>query len=239
MHSISLSQRGLSHYVAGAAYDFRFAKVGERLAGEFQRALDHMQLEPACVYSASQVHGVNIEYCDGLRGEPFLYGKVFPETDGLITDRPDVALLIKYADCTPIVLFDPIKKVQAVLHSGWRGTVQEIGAHALEKMTTEFQCRREDLVVYLGPSIDQANYEVGLDVYEAFKHFPTRDQFFRAQGEKFLLSMSQANLALLLAHGLKKEQIEVSHESTFLNPALHSARAEGPEYGLNSLITMM
>lgn len=239
MHSIKLGQKGLSHYVAGAGFDFRLAKVGERLALEVSRALGHMQLEPAVVYSGSQVHGVKIEYCDGVRGEDFLIGKIFPETDGLITDLPNVALLIKYADCTPIVLFDPVKKVQAVLHSGWRGTVQEIGAHALERMESDFLCRREDLVVYLGPSIDQANYEVGPEVYEAFSHFAARDQFFQARGEKFLLSMSDANVSLLMAHGLKREQIEVSRESTFLSPALHSARAEGTNYGLNALITMM
>lgn len=239
MHSIKLTQKGLSHYVAGAAFDFRYAKVGERLAGDVERALLQMQIEPAALYSGAQVHGVNIEYCDGLRGDDFLVGKIFPETDGLITDRPDVALLIKYADCTPIVLFDPVKRVHAVLHSGWRGTAQEIAAHALERLESDFKCRREDLVVYLGPSIDQMNYEVGVEVYEAFGDFAARDHFFRPRGEKFLLSMSDANLELLLAHGLKRDQIEVSRESTFRNPALHSARREGADYGLNALITMM
>lgn len=239
MHSIKLSQKGLSHYVAGAAFDFRYAKVGERLAQEVDRALGHMQIEPAALYSGTQVHGVRIEYCDGQRGDDFVTGKVFPETDGLITDQPNVALLIKYADCTPIVLYDPVKKVQALLHSGWRGTVQEIAAHALERMEKEFHCQRENLVAYLGPSIDQGNYEVGAEVYEAFSAFKARDQFFRPRGEKFMLSMSDANLSLLLSHGLKREQIEVSRESTFTNPALHSARGEGPDYGLNALITMM
>lgn len=239
MHSIKLTQKGLSHYVAGTAFNFRYAKVGERLADDLERALNYMQIEPSVLYSGEQVHGVNIEYCDGLRGDDFLVGKIFPETDGLITDRPGVALLIKYADCTPIVLFDPVKRVQAVLHSGWRGTVQEISAHALERLESDFMCRREDLVVYLGPSIDQMSYEVGLEVYEAFGDFKARDQFFRSRGDKFLLSMSDANLELLLAHGLKREQIDVSRESTFRHPGLHSARGAGADYGLNGLITMM
>lgn len=129
--------------------------------------------------------------------------------------------------------------MQAVLHSGWRGTVQEFAAHALERLESDFKCRREDLVVYLGPSIDQMNYEVGIGVYEAFGDFAERDQFFKPHGEKFLLSMSDANLVLLLAHGLRREQIEVSRESTFENPALHSAKREGADYGLNALITII
>lgn len=238
MHSIKLSQLGLSHLVAGADYDFRLARVGDlRFAAELERAVAQLQSESAVVYSGAQVHGVNIEYCDGLRGEDFLGGKLFPQTDGLITDQPDVLLLIKYADCTPIVLYDPLKKVQAVVHSGWRGTVQEIAAHALERMESDFQCRREDLVAYVGPSIAQANYEVGPEVYEAFAAFSARDQFFRPQGEKFLLSMTDANVSLLLAHGLTPTQLEVSRISTFTSPALHSARREGADYGLNALLT--
>ncbi|MGO4928100.1 hypothetical protein ACTQ5J_05835 [Fundicoccus sp. Sow4_F4] len=92
MHSIKLSQKGLSHYVAGAGFDFRYAKVGERLAVDVERVLLQMQIEPAALYSSAQVHGVTIEYCDGLRGDDFLVGKIFPETDGLTTDHPAVAL---------------------------------------------------------------------------------------------------------------------------------------------------
>lgn len=241
MHSIKLTQAGLSHYVAGSAYNFRQAEVGEQVIQDANRALATMGIQPQALYSGTQVHGVNIEYCDGQTGQDGLYGKIFPDTDGLITDRPEIALLIKYADCTPIVLFDPVKKVQALLHSGWRGTVQEIASHAIERMETDFHCQREHLVAYLGPSIDQANYEVGPEVYAAFSAFPDRDQFFQPQpkSDKFKLSMLDANRFLLLTNGLKEHQIDVSRQSTIESPALHSARGEGPTYGLNALITMI
>ena len=168
-----------------------------------------------------------------------MFGRNFPDTDGLITDQTNVALLIKYADCSPIVLFDPVKKVHALLHAGWRGTVQRISEHALVMMESRFGSERKDVLAYIGPSIDQQNYEVGDEVYEAFSEFDRRDRFFTKRGMRWYLSMSEANLESLLKSGLKKSQIDVSRESTYTSPALHSARKEGQNYQLNALITMM
>ena len=62
----------------------------------------------------------------------------FQDIDGLITNQSGVALVTQYADCTPLIFCDPVKKVIATSHSGWRGTVKEIGKLTVEKMMREF-----------------------------------------------------------------------------------------------------
>ena len=74
-------------------------------------------------------------------------------------------------------------------------------------MVMDFSCNREDILAYLGPSIDMDNYEVGEEVYRAFRKFENRDSFFKKKDDKYLLSMIDANLDLLLQSGIKKENI--------------------------------
>ncbi|SFH65379.1 peptidoglycan editing factor PgeF [Pisciglobus halotolerans] len=239
MHSILLEKHGLIHYIAGSNFNFRYQQIGDSITEQIEMALSEMGIAPGVVYSGSQVHGKAIQYCDGENGAAAVFGRTFPDTDGLITDKKGVALLIKFADCTPIVLFDPIHQVQASVHSGWRGTLQQISVEAIKKMEKEFGTKREDLVVFVGPSIDQDHYEVGAEVYEAFKAFKDRDTFFKPSGKKYLLSMIDANLSILKQAGLKEEQIDICRESTFTSDHLHSARQEGKDYQLNGMITML
>lgn len=241
MKSELLERHGLSHYIAGFNYNFRAKIMGDAVQGEYQRAVSQLDELPQAIYSGTQVHGAQLAYCNGSTGSfDAVSGSLhFANTDGLITDKDGVALVIKYADCTPVIIFDPVKRVHASLHSGWRGTVANISLVALDKLVHEFGSQLSDLVIYLGPSIDQANYEVGREVYEAFAGFASRDEFFKPIGEKFILSNIDAIYYSLLECGIEASQIEKATESTFTDKRLHSARLEGPDYGLNAIITMM
>lgn len=239
MHSKLLEKHGLLNKVAGSEYNFRYQKAGSQIVEDVERLMKVMNIEPAEIYTGQQMHTDHVVVVDEENGEDFIYGKTFEETDGLITNQPNIALLIKYADCTPIVLFDPNKCVQASVHSGWRGTTKQISLKAIEKMESEFGCRREDILVYVGPSIDQDHYEVGPEVYEAFSDFKQRETFFKPHGEKFKMSMTDANVAILLEAGIKEGNMEVERVSTFTDERLHSARREGQEYQLNGLLTMI
>lgn len=239
MKSSLLTEKGLLNLVGGVDYNFRLATAEETFVGDVERLLEAAGMNGATVYTGHQVHGANVAYVDGQNGEDFVIGRHFEGTDGLLTDQRNVALLIKYADCTPIVLYDPIKKVQASVHSGWRGTVQKIGQVALEKMLTEFDCKIENIYAYVGPSIAQKHYEVGAEVYEAFADESDCDFYFKSHGEKYLLDMAEANVQLLLKSGILPENIEVEKNKTYTNEALHSARKEGKEYGLNAIVTMI
>lgn len=239
MQSKLLSEHGLKNYIAGTDYNFRYQKAGRSVKEDVQKVLSKMTIHPKEIYTGQQVHSANIAYVNGENGDAFVFGKTFKETDGLIIDQPNVALLIKFADCTPVVLFDPVAQVLASVHSGWRGTTQRISLKAIDKMVNDFKCKKENILVYLGPSIDIDHYEVGSEVYDAFETFENRDQFFRPIGKKYQLSMLDANLDILKGAGICSENIEMEKASTFTDPRLHSARAEGPDYRLNGMLTMM
>lgn len=240
MHSKLLRENGLLNKIGGSGYNFRSATAKDSIKVDVERLLAEAEMADAeTVYTGKQIHGKNVAYADGEMGEEFVVGRHFTDTDGLITDKPGVALLIKYADCTPVVLFDPVNNVQASVHSGWRSTVQKISHAAIDKMVNEFGCQKENILAYLGPSIDQENYEVGPEVYEAFDGEVDRDLYFRPHGEKYLLSMTDANYQLLLKAGIRTENIEINTASTYTDDALHSARKEGKDYELNGIITML
>lgn len=239
MQSELLKSNGVVNLIAGSDYNFRYQTAGETITKDVNRILEVLAVEPDEIYTGQQTHSANVAYADGVNGEGFVYGRTFSETDGLLTDQKNIGLLIKYADCTPIVIFDPVNQVLAAVHSGWRGTVQRISERAIQQMERKFKSEREKLLVFLGPSIDQANYEVGPEVYEAFAGFSNRNDFFQSTGDKYKLNMTDANLFSLLESGIKRDNIEIDRTSTFTDQRLHSARKEGEKYQLNGLFVMM
>lgn len=239
MHSKLLQTYGVTTKVAGSDYNFRYQTMGKSVVEEIARLTNEIGVEPKVIYTGQQTHSANVVYCDGQNGEDFVFGRTFKDTDGLLTDQSGVGLLIKYADCTPVILFDPVNNVLANVHSGWRGTTQRIAVRAVEKMQRDFGSKPEDLIVYVGPSIDQDSYEVGPEVYAAFSDFSKRDDFFRPQDSKYKLSMLDANVSSLLEAGVRKEHMEVERASTYKDSRLHSARREGANYQLNGLFAMM
>lgn len=239
MKSELLEANGLINLVGGIDYNFRMATAKDTFAADVERLIEAAGIKPDVVYTGTQVHGPNVSYGSGDNGDEFIIGRNFPDSDGLITDQKNIALLVKYADCTPVVLYDPVKKVTASVHSGWRSTVQKISHVAIQKMVDDFGCELKDILAYVGPSIAQENYEVGPEVYEAFSGEPDRELYFKEHGEKYLLDMSASNVQLLIKAGILPENMEVEQAKTFGNNTLHSAREEGENYGLNGIITMM
>lgn len=103
--------------------------------------------------------------------------------DAVVTDVADLPIGISAADCVPIVLSDPVKKVIAVVHAGWRGTQVEVVRSAIDVMMSEFDVRSQDILSAIGPSIAGARYEVGSEVAERFdqrylKSSPSRGKYY-------------------------------------------------------------
>lgn len=240
IYSKKLSDLGLATLVGGSQYNFRYKTQNKKVIKDVEDLLLEMKEEPSMIYSAFQDHTDHVKVPNMENTVKFAYGRIILNTDAMVTNEKNVALLIKMADCTPILLFDPVKKVQATIHSGWRGTCREISAKAVEKMESTFFCKRENIYAYIGPTISVEDYEVGEEVYEAFEKFANRDSFLvKKNNGKYLLNMKQANLDVLLRAGIKEENIELEKESTFGNPNLHSARYEGENYGLNAIISVI
>ncbi|MCL4458339.1 MAG: peptidoglycan editing factor PgeF [Chloroflexi bacterium] len=91
-------------------------------------------------------------------------GTGIPVSDALITDSPGLFLLITFADCVPLLFYDPVKRAVGLAHAGWKGTVNQIARHVVGKMTQDFGTDPADLIIGIGPSIGPCCYEVGDEV---------------------------------------------------------------------------
>jgi YfiH family protein len=157
-----------------------------------------------------------------------------PELDAIVTDRPGVALCIKTADCVPVFLADPVRRVIGAVHAGWKGTALQIVEKAVKEMVQRFGACPSDLLAVIGPSIGPCCYEVDTGVYQAMSKHPERDSFFHACREegKWMLDLSLANRYQLLSCGLLPENIRTADHCTACHPDLFfSHRAQGGNTG--------
>ena len=144
-------------------------------------------------------------------------------SDALITNKKNLGLAIAVADCTPIFIYDKKNKVIGAVHSGWQGTETTILLKTLIKLQKEFSSKPENMIVYIGPSISQINYEVGKEVAEKF------DQtFVKPKRDKYLLDISGINYQILLDFGIPQNQIQKSELCSYeFSTLLHSYRRDG------------
>lgn len=167
----------------------------------------------------------------------------FSDIDGLITNEPHVALVTQYADCTPLLFCDPKKRVIGASHSGWRGTVKQIGRKTVEKMHSEFGCEPSDIIAAVGPCIHSCCYEVDGPVFNEFLNagFDTDKIFKEKPNGKYMLDLAFSNKLVLLESGIKEENIEVCDICTSCNSEeLFSHRVMGNDRGnLAALIEMI
>ncbi|MGQ9472085.1 MAG: peptidoglycan editing factor PgeF [Candidatus Aminicenantales bacterium] len=135
------------------------------------------------------------------------------EGDALITSQANFLLIIKTADCLPVLIADPKKKVVGAVHCGWRGTASRLLAKVIASFGSAFDSKPQEILVAFGPSIASSCYEVGEDVYAVFCRagFSEREGIFRVHPEKkgyFFLDLSLANRRQLLSLGVRPENIE-------------------------------
>ena len=136
-------------------------------------------------------------------------GRIISETDTLFTDEAGVPILLRFADCAPILLYDPARHACAVVHSGWRGTVAGAVPAAIHALGQAFGSRPQDLVAGIGPCIGPCCYEVGHDVVDA-----VRSVFHRAEellprngGDRRHFDLWTANLRWLAESGVQRVEV--------------------------------
>lgn len=174
---------------------------------------------------SQQTHTTNVRICSEEDfGKGVVIARDYTDVDGLITNIPGQCLVTFYADCVPLMFVDPVKKVIASSHSGWRGTVGKIGEVTVRKMVESFGCRPEDILAAVGPSICQDCYEVSEDVILEFNAvFPEEywnDIYYKKANGKYQLNLWKANEYILLDAGIKKEHLAVTNVCTCCNPEL-------------------
>jgi len=158
-----------------------------------------------------------------IREDPVLtLEKHVPVCDACVTQRPGVALCIKTADCVPIFLLDPRRRVIGAVHAGWGGTALQISAKVIGVMVREFECHPADILAAIGPSIGPCCYEVDSRVYSAMCDHDGSEEFLRSTGRegKWNLDLPLANRYQLLGKGLMSEHIILSGYCTSCRPDL-------------------
>ena len=134
--------------------------------------------------------------------------------DALITNKKNIFLQILVADCTPILLFDPIHEVVAAIHAGWRGTANAIVQKTLDKMNLHFQTNPSDCFAYVGTCISQAFFEVDEDVAV---YFDQEFYVFDKEKNKYFIDLKACNTRALSDAGLIKNHIAISPFCTVKN----------------------
>ncbi len=135
----------------------------------YRRFLKAIGAPEGHIAMTNQVHGgaVRCITTADVKGDP--YDKVGYEADGLMTDLPGVTLLVYTADCIPVLFYDPVRRVAAAVHAGWRGTAAVIAAVAVETLEREFGSCPADLRAAVGPAIGKCCFETDSDVPAAME----------------------------------------------------------------------
>lgn len=239
VHGVSTRMHGCSKQ------PFHSLNLGLHTADEREYVLKNRELfasavgvDPLAAVTAQQVHEDTIAVvkaaskdCGTKERE---YQRTFTSTDALITGEPAIPLMLFFADCVPVLFFDPIQRVVAISHAGWKGTVARIAAKTLIKMQSDYNVNPHDCLIGIGPSIGQCCYEVDDAVISRLRqefdsHWPS---FVSPRGERWLLDLWKVNQVQLLEAGASRQNIISSGICTSCNSALfYSHRAEHGKTG--------
>lgn len=197
----------------------------EKVQRNYRIIADTIGVSTEWMVCSDQTHTTNVKVVTKEdAGKGLLQPKDYQDIDGLITNVPGLCLVTYYADCVPLLFLDPVQKVIASSHSGWRGTVGHMGQKTIQRMQSEFGCRTEHILAAIGPSICQDCYEVSEDVIQQFQQaFPEdmwADLYYRKENGKYQLNLWKANEWILLNSGILPEHLAVTNLCTCCNSDL-------------------
>lgn len=210
-----------------AVVDENYRRIGDVL---------HCTLEDMVL--SHQTHTTNIRRVTAEdRGKGITGEREYTDVDGLITNVPGIVLVTFFADCVPLYFVDTKNHAIGLSHSGWKGTVNRMGAVTLQEMKKAYGTNPENVVAAVGPSICQSCYEVSEDVIWQFMvTFPEQkiqeSLFYQKPNGKYQLNLWEANRQILVEAGVPENQISVTDICTCCNPQyLFSHRASEGKRG--------
>jgi len=211
----------------------------ERVEQNRDRLTAAVGIEATDIVRCRQVHGTGVAKVDRSHANQWI-----DQTDGLITDTPCLPLLLLFADCVPILLYDAQRHVLGICHSGWRGTVNGMVTAMLWSMQAAYDTVPADVLACIGPSIGPASYEVGPEVWAmAQTKFGAPERFFtfpNGPERNPYFDLWAANVDQLTAAGVPLAQIEVSSIDTAQTTSdFFSHRAEQGRCGLFSMVAWL
>jgi YfiH family protein len=170
--------------------------AAENVDENLRRAAEAIGSPREELFAAYQVHGREVALVDAET-------PTRPRCDVLITHSTARTLMLRYADCAPVLLADPKRKAVGVVHAGWRGSAVRAAGAAACALVDAFGSNPKDLIAGIGPAIGPCCYTVGADVVDAFA-----DRTHLLRDSK--LDLWQANREALLEVGVPDDQIEVA-----------------------------
>ncbi len=198
---------------------------------------DVIGISPERIFAPFQIHEAEIGCIDAgfLSLTETLQEEAMNGKDALVTDIPGVCVAVSTADCVPVLVYAPDKKVVAAIHAGWRGTVKQIVAKTIACMADRYSCDPSRMMAGIAPSIGQAAFEVGEEVADAFRTTGVdMDRIMKRhpQTGKAHIDLWEANRIQLLQAGLQADRIEVSGICTYQHDKdFFSARRLGIKSG--------
>ena len=245
-------KKDITHaYVIGLDKNFRTSR-GENnpideeeyniAVNSYKTLCRELGLDYGNIVKTNQTHTKNVkqvnEKSNGIEPD---FSK-YKDTDGLITNQESLILATTNADCILLLFYDPVKKVIANVHSGWKGTLQRISVETIHKMKEQYKCNPQDIICCICPSIRKCHFEVDEDVYKMFKEQfqdlnDLDNKIIERKGNKWHIDTVLINQEILKKEGLKSENIIDSGICSVCNKQIiHSYRAEGANYGLSTAI---
>ncbi len=227
------------HFVSSGMKNIGFAEDGD--AGQIRQnrllLAQAVGIDPERWVTGHQIHSDRIAVVsreDAGRGGLDKISRL-PDTDGLVTDQKGICLMVLSADCVPVLLYDPYKKVIAAVHAGWRGTAARIAMKAVTVMKDRFGCLPERILAGIGPSIGPCCFEVNEEVARVFcELFPSEGGIVipgRREG-KFQVDLWEANRMELIEAGVKNSHIEIAGMCSVCHPdRFFSYRRDGVKAG--------
>ena len=193
------------------------------------------------VVLSDQTHTANVRVVTKEDiGKGLFRDRDYTDIDGLVTNERGIILVTQYADCTPLAFYDPVKKVVAASHAGWRGTVSEIAKNTVTVMMNDFGCDPADILCGIGPNISQCCYEVDDPVINEIKKLEYLNPdacYYKKENGRYMLDLKEVNRQILISSGIKSENIDVADLCTCCESEFfHSHRATGGKRGTLALM---
>ena len=193
----------------------------EHVRENYRRFLGAIGADGDKLVMTNQVHGDVVRTVTSADWKRDPYDKVNFEADGLMTATPGVVLMIFSADCIPVLFYDPVRRVVAGVHAGWRGTAAGIVTTAVERMKDVYGCRPEDILAAIGPGIGPDCFETHEDVPNAMMaavSSPALSYIHVKENGKFAVDLKGINARRLELAGLDPAHIAISDDCTACLP---------------------
>ena len=231
-HAISTRHSGVS---SGNYYSLNLSfQVGDdhdNVMKNHQTLSQALRFDLSSLVTCQQIHQDSIALVDKsyLKKGCFLPNNAIPETDALVTNVPGIILMARYADCVPLLFYDPKTHTVAITHAGWKGTLAHIGQKTVEALVKEYFCQPQNILAAIGPSIGPCCYQISSSMADqTVKEFSQTKRYFReSPNDGLYFNLWQANKEQLQSAGIKKENIYCAELCTYCNFELFFSYRKG------------